>query len=183
MLPPRRSVLTVKRQKCVVLLRSAQRCLLLQDGLDSLLQMLVHLLSSDDINMLTCATGILSNLTCNNGHNKSLVTQNNGIEALIHAILRAAQREDIIEPAVCALRHLTSRHPQAELAQNAVRNHYGIPAIIKLVDLPYYWPVVKVGGVETVGRGRGVSLAGKRSVGQCCMTASCGFPSCRLRWV
>uniref|UniRef100_A0A3P9K4R4 Junction plakoglobin a n=1 Tax=Oryzias latipes TaxID=8090 RepID=A0A3P9K4R4_ORYLA len=130
-------------QNCLWTLRNLSDAATKEDGLDSLLQMLVHLLSSDDINMLTCATGILSNLTCNNGHNKSLVTQNNGIEALIHAILRAAQREDIIEPAVCALRHLTSRHPQAELAQNAVRNHYGIPAIIKLVDQPYYWPVVK----------------------------------------
>uniref|UniRef100_A0A8C8DUQ3 Junction plakoglobin a n=1 Tax=Oryzias sinensis TaxID=183150 RepID=A0A8C8DUQ3_9TELE len=130
-------------QNCLWTLRNLSDAATKEDGLDSLLQMLVNLLSSDDINMLTCATGILSNLTCNNGHNKSLVTQNNGIESLIHAILRAAQREDIIEPAVCALRHLTSRHPQAELAQNAVRNHYGIPAIIKLVDQPYYWPVVK----------------------------------------
>lgn len=115
-----------------------------QEGMDSLLQMLVGLLSSDDLNMLTCATGILSNLTCNNAYNKTLVTQNNGVEALIHAILRAGEKEDVTEPAVCALRHLTSRHQHAEVAQNAVRKHYGIPAIIKLLDQPYYWPVIKV---------------------------------------
>lgn len=115
-----------------------------QEGMDSLLQVLVGLLSSDDLNMLTCATGILSNLTCNNAHNKTLVTQSNGVEALIHAILRAGEKEDVTEPAVCALRHLTSRHQQAEVAQNAVRKHYGIPAIVKLLNQPYYWPVIKV---------------------------------------
>ncbi|XP_068585144.1 junction plakoglobin a [Cebidichthys violaceus] len=114
-----------------------------QEGMDSLLQVLVGLLSSDDLNMLTCATGILSNLTCNNAHNKTLVTQGNGVEALIHAILRASEKEDVTEPAVCALRHLTSRHQQAEVAQNAVRRHYGIPAIVKLLNQPYYWPVIK----------------------------------------
>lgn len=112
--------------------------------MDGLLQVLVGLLSSDDLNMLTCATGILSNLTCNNAYNKTLVTQSNGVEALIHAILRAGEKEDVTEPAVCALRHLTSRHQQAEVAQNAVRKHYGIPAIVKLLNQPYYWPVIKV---------------------------------------
>lgn len=115
-----------------------------QEGMDGLLQVLVGLLSSDDLNMLTCATGILSNLTCNNAYNKTLVTQNNGVEALIHAILRAGEKEDVTEPAVCALRHLTSRHQQADVAQNAVRKHYGIPAIVKLLNTPYYWPVIKV---------------------------------------
>lgn len=41
-----------------------------QEGLDGLLQILVTQLGSDDVNMLTCATGILSNLTCNNSRNK-----------------------------------------------------------------------------------------------------------------
>lgn len=123
----------------------------LQEGMDGLLQVLVGLLSSDDLNMLTCATGILSNLTCNNAYNKTLVTQSNGVEALIHAILRAGEKEDVTEPAVCALRHLTSRHQQAEMAQNAVREHYGIPAIVKLLNQPYYWPVIKVAR----GQGRG----------------------------
>lgn len=75
-----------------------------------------------------------------------LVTQCGGVEALIHAVLRAGEKEDVAEPAVCALRHLTSRHQDAELAQNAVRLHYGIPAIIKLLGQPLYWPIVKVRG-------------------------------------
>lgn len=47
----------------------------LQDGLDGLLQILVAQLGSDEVNMLTCATGILSNLTCNNYKNKMMVCQ------------------------------------------------------------------------------------------------------------
>ncbi|XP_034544825.1 junction plakoglobin a [Notolabrus celidotus] len=131
------------QQNCLWTLRNLSDAATKQEGMDSLLQTLVGLLSSDDLNMLTCSTGILSNLTCNNAHNKSLVTMNNGVEALIHAILRAGEKEDVTEPAVCALRHLTSRHQQAELAQNAVRQHYGIPAIVKLLNQPYYWPVIK----------------------------------------
>ncbi|XP_061625812.1 junction plakoglobin a [Phyllopteryx taeniolatus] len=130
-------------QNCLWTLRNLSDAATKQEGMDGLLQVLVNLLSSDDINMLTCATGILSNLTCNNAYNKTLVTQNNGIEALIHAILRAGEKEDVTEPAICALRHLTSRHQQAEVAQNAVRRHYGIPAIVKLLNQPYYWPVIK----------------------------------------
>ncbi|XP_054634738.1 junction plakoglobin a [Dunckerocampus dactyliophorus] len=131
-------------QNCLWTLRNLSDAATKQEGMDSLLQVLVNLLSSDDINMLTCATGILSNLTCNNAYNKTLVTQSNGVEALIHAILRAGEKEDVTEPAICALRHLTSRHQQAEVAQNAVRRHYGIPAIVKLLNQPYYWPVIKV---------------------------------------
>uniref|UniRef100_A0A8C9TAE2 Junction plakoglobin n=1 Tax=Scleropages formosus TaxID=113540 RepID=A0A8C9TAE2_SCLFO len=142
-------------QNCLWTLRNLSDAATKQDGLDGLLQVLVGLLGSDDVNMLTCATGILSNLTCNNSRNKSLVTQSNGVEALIHAILRAGEKEDVTEPAVCALRHLTSRHPDAEMAQNAVRQYYGIPAIVKLLNQPYYWPVVKA----TVGLIRNLALS------------------------
>lgn len=130
-------------QNCLWTLRNLSDAATRQDGMEHLLQDLVGLLSSEDINMLTCATGILSNLTCNNTHNKTLVTQRNGVEALIHTIVRADSRQDVIEPAVCALRHLTSRHPEAEGAQNAVRMYYGIPPIVKLLNQPFYWPVVK----------------------------------------
>ncbi|XP_062303927.1 junction plakoglobin-like [Osmerus eperlanus] len=147
-------------QNCLWTLRNLSDAATKQDGLDSLLQVLVGLLSSDDVNMLTCSTGILSNLTCNNARNKSLVTQGNGVEALIHAVLRAGEKEDVAEPAVCALRHLTSRHPDAELAQNAVRVHYGIPAIVKLLNKPYYWPVIKA----VVGLIRNLALCQENQV-------------------
>lgn len=142
------------QQNCLWTLRNLSDAATKQEGVENLLQVLVGLLSGDDLNMLTCSTGILSNLTCNNANNKSLVTQSNGVEKLIHAILRAGEKEDVTEPAVCALRHLTSRHQQAEMAQHAVRNHYGIPAIIKLLNTPYYWPVIKA----TVGLIRNLAL-------------------------
>ncbi|XP_069566003.1 junction plakoglobin-like isoform X1 [Brachyistius frenatus] len=141
-------------QNCLWTLRNLSDAATKQEGLDGLLQILVTQLGSDEVNMLTCATGILSNLTCNNSRNKTLVTQYGGVEALIHAVLRAGEKEDVAEPAVCALRHLTSRHQDAELAQNAVRLHYGIPAIVKLLGQPHYWPVVKA----TVGLIRNLAL-------------------------
>ena len=68
--------------------------------MEGLLQMLVQVLQSNDINVVTCAAGILSNLTCNNQNNKVLVCQVGGIEALVRTILQAGDREDITEPAV-----------------------------------------------------------------------------------
>ena len=65
---------------------------------------LVQLLGSNDVNIVTCAAGILSNLTCNNQKNKVVVCQVGGIEALVRTIIAAGDREEITEPAVCALR-------------------------------------------------------------------------------
>uniref|UniRef100_G1KUH3 Uncharacterized protein n=1 Tax=Anolis carolinensis TaxID=28377 RepID=G1KUH3_ANOCA len=141
-------------QNCLWTLRNLSDVATKQEGLDGVLKILVNQLSSDDINVLTCATGTLSNLTCNNSKNKTLVTQSNGVEALIHTILRAGDKEDITEPAVCALRHLTSRHPEAEMAQNSVRINYGIPAIVKLLNQPNQWPLIKA----TIGLIRNLAL-------------------------
>jgi len=130
-------------QNCLWTLRNLSDVATKQDGLDGLLQMLVQLLSANDINVVTCAAGILSNLTCNNPRNKQVCCQVGGIEALVRTCLQAGDREEITEPAVCALRHLTSRHPDAEVAQNAVRLHFGLPVLIKLLNPPSRWPLVK----------------------------------------
>ena len=68
--------------------------------MEGLLQMLIQMLSSNDINIATCSAGILSNLTCNNTQNKIAVCQVGGIEALVRTILQTGDREDITEPAV-----------------------------------------------------------------------------------
>ena len=68
--------------------------------MEGLLQMLVQLLSSNDVNVVTCSAGIMSNLTCNNLRNKVTVCQVGGIEALVRTILQAGDREEITEPAV-----------------------------------------------------------------------------------
>ncbi len=70
------------------------------EGLDGLLQSLVHLLGSSDVNVVTCAAGVLSNLTCNNQRNKVTVCQVGGIDALVRTIMSAGDREEITEPAV-----------------------------------------------------------------------------------
>ena len=44
---------------------------------------------------------------------------------------------------VCALRHLTSCHEDAEKAQNAVRVHSGLPVLVKLLYPPTRWPLIK----------------------------------------
>lgn len=62
---------------------------------------------------------------------------------MVRTIVNAGDREEITEPAVCALRHLTSRHVEAEVAQNAVRANYGIQVIVKLLQPPSRWPLVK----------------------------------------
>lgn len=72
-----------------------------------------------------------------------MVCQLGGVEALLRTCLQAGDREDITEPAVCALRHLTSRHSEAEMAQNTIRMHYGIPGVIRLLHPPSRWPLIK----------------------------------------
>lgn len=128
---------------CLWTLRNLSDAATKQENLDVLMQNLVQLLSSNDINVVTCAAGILSNLTCNNVRNKVTACQIGGIEALVRTIIQAGDREEITEPAVCALRHLTSRHPEAEMAQNAVRLHYGLQVIVKLLHPPSRWPLIK----------------------------------------
>lgn len=74
---------------------------------------------------------------------QQVVCQVGGIEALVRTITQAGDREEITEPAVCALRHLTSRHPDAENAENGVRLHFGIPVLVKLLNPPSRWPLIK----------------------------------------
>ena len=90
-------------QNCLWTLRNLSDAATKSDALEGLLQMLVQLLSSNDVNVVTCAAGILSNLTCNNLRNKMTVCQVGGIEALVRTILQAGDREDITEPAVSTL--------------------------------------------------------------------------------
>ncbi|XP_066247673.1 armadillo segment polarity protein isoform X1 [Euwallacea similis] len=130
-------------QNCLWTLRNLSDAATKVNGLDSLLSSLVQVLGSSDVNVVTCAAGILSNLTCNNQFNKETVCQYDGISALVRTIMNAGDREEITEPAVCALRHLTSRHDKSEFAQNQVRVVGGIPVIVRLLNPPSRWPLVK----------------------------------------
>lgn len=131
-------------QNCLLTLRNLSDAATKIDGLDMLLTSLVHVLGSQDVDFVTYAAGILSNLTSNNQRNKQIVCQANGVEALINTIINAGDREEITEQAVCALRHLTSHHGMAEMAQNALRStNYGICVIVKLLNPSSRWPLIK----------------------------------------
>merc|ERR1712198_689912 len=67
----------------------------------------------------------------------------NLMQGLVRTIIAAGDREEITEPSVCALRHLTSRHQECEMAQNAVRLQGGLPTIVRLMHPPSRWPLVK----------------------------------------
>merc|ERR1719346_882244 len=130
-------------QNCLWTLRNLSDAGTKIENLDNLMQGLTQLLNSTDVNIVTCAAGILSNLTCNNQKNKLTVCTVGGIEGLVRTIIAAGDREEITEPSVCALRHLTSRHQECELAQNAVRLQGGLPTIVRLMHPPSRWPLVK----------------------------------------
>merc|ERR1719411_508435 len=130
-------------QNCLWTLRNLSDAGTKIENLDNLMQGLTQLRGSTDVNIVTCAAGILSNLTCNNQKNKLTVCTVGGIEGLVRTIIAAGDREEITEPAVCALRHLTSRHPECELSQNAVRLQGGLPTIVRLIHPPSRWPLVK----------------------------------------
>lgn len=61
-----------------------------------------------------------------------------GTEALVHTLINAAagDREEITDPAVCALRHLTSRHVHAEMARNVFRSQNGTTALAAILRSP-----------------------------------------------
>jgi len=142
-------------QNCLWTLRNLSDAATKVDGLEGMINSLVALLSASDVNVITCAAGILSNLTCNNLRNKVVACQVGCIDALIGTIYSARDREEITEPAVCALRHLTSRHPEADMAQNAVRLNNGLPVICKLLHPPSRWPLIKA----VVGLVRNLALS------------------------
>ena len=96
-------------QNCLSTLRNLSDAGTKIDNLDNLMQGLVQLLGSTDVNIVTCAARILSNLTCNNQKNKVTVCQVGGIEALVRTIIATDDREELTEPAVSAL---TSPHIQ-----------------------------------------------------------------------
>nr|WMQ53817.1 putative bCatenin1 [Bdelloura candida] len=104
-----------------------------------------------DTNAVTCAAGILSNLTCNNQFNKMTLFKIGGVEAILRTIewnlviitsnnptikiSNTYYPEELLEPCICALRHISSRHEQAEAAQSAIIQYQGLCVLIKLLEI------------------------------------------------
>ncbi|KAM7537456.1 hypothetical protein Aperf_G00000070825 [Anoplocephala perfoliata] len=103
---------------CLWTLRNLSDAATKLNDLQPILQTVVQLLGSNDLNIVTCAAGILSNLTCNNSANKLIVYRRGGLRGLLHALGHCHAKEEILEPSMCALRHLTSRHDEEEKARS-----------------------------------------------------------------
>lgn len=130
-------------QNCLWTLRNLSDAATKVPGLDDLLMSLLEALNSKDIQVVTCASGILSNLTCNNEWNKKIVYQIGGINSLLRTILIAETREEITEPLVCTLRHLTSKSGFADSARRNIVENNGLQIIMKLINSPCSWPLIK----------------------------------------
>lgn len=128
---------------CLWTLRNLSDAATQEPHSESLIQPLVDLLTHEDLNVVTSAAGVLSNLTCNNALNKQVVCQVNGVETLVQTMIRAKDREEITEPVICTLRHVTTRQPEAWYAQNQIRLNQGIPYIVKLLYPPSRPPLLK----------------------------------------
>lgn len=76
--------------------------------MEGLLGTLVQLLGSDDINVVTCAAGILSNLTCNNYKNKMMVCQVNTHEITSKSTHYVLLLSSVVFKSSC--RSVVSRH-------------------------------------------------------------------------
>lgn len=84
---------------------------------DGLAEKLVQLLHHRDTQVTICAAGIISNLTVNNEALKLSVCRAKGIQELVRVVDVHGQNKDLLEPAMCALRHLTNNHDNADAAQ------------------------------------------------------------------
>ena len=79
-----------------------------------------------------------------NRHMQAVVTQLRGVDAILRILSNTKDGDSIVEPSICTLRHLTSRHQDAELAQVAIRNSYGIPVLVTYLQPQYKWSLIKV---------------------------------------
>ncbi|CAL8076980.1 unnamed protein product [Calicophoron daubneyi] len=119
---------------CLWALRNLSDAATKLSNLQPLLQSLVQILDCGDPSMVTCAAGILSNLTCNNHANKFIVYKLGGIQGLLRAVGHVGTKEDILEPCMCALRHLTSRHEEEETARHMIVHELaGLPLLARIL--------------------------------------------------
>lgn len=129
-------------QECLWALRNLSDATTKEQNVETLLQILIQLLESNDVNIVTCTVGILSNMTCNNQSNKSFICRIGGVVSLLSTLAKADKREEILEPTICALRHLTDQHQDATIAQETIRANNSIQEIAKILDLNSGWPLL-----------------------------------------
>lgn len=147
------------RHNCLIALRNISDQATRMRDIDSLIQQLSSILLTDDHQSVLCALGILTNLTADNRTNKSLLVKLNGVQTLMQKLMISADgNEDLIEGALCTLRHITARHDLENEAREAIRKSYGIGNIIKLLrdkNIKEHWGIIKA----TVGLIKNLALS------------------------
>jgi hypothetical protein len=120
------------------------------NGLEGLVQATIQIMSAtNDFSVCTIAAGILSNLTCNNESNKKTAVKSNAIPILLRIIqsnlvVHNKQIFNLVEPSICALRHITNRHADMLLAHEQVRSINGLNVISQFMcSQPRSWPCIK----------------------------------------
>ncbi|CAF4896130.1 unnamed protein product, partial [Rotaria sp. Silwood1] len=90
---------------------------------------------------------------------KSLLVKLNGVQTLMQKLMMNADgNDDLIEAALCTLRHVTARHDLENEAREAIRKSYGIGNIVKLLrdkNFKEHWGIIKA----TVGLIKNLSLS------------------------
>ena len=100
---------------------------------------LVRMLKNQEPVIISCATGILANLTANNENLKLAVCNANGVQELVRLIdvVPTDNREgrDILESSLYVLRHLTNNHRADEQVQQMlVLQLNGLPLINRYLN-------------------------------------------------
>ncbi|CAF3405943.1 unnamed protein product [Rotaria socialis] len=147
------------RHNCLIALRNISDQATRMRDVDSLIQQLAAILLTDDHQSILCSLGILSNLTADNRINKSLLVKLNGVQTLMQKLMMNADgNDDLIEAALCTLRHVTARHDLENEARESIRKSYGIGNIVKLLrdkNFKEHWGIIKA----TVGLIKNLSLS------------------------
>ncbi|CAF1246246.1 unnamed protein product [Adineta ricciae] len=147
------------RHNCLITLRNISNQATQMRDIDSLIQQLTAMLSSDDRQSVIYSLEILGNLTADNRNNKSLFVKLNGVQSVMQKLMMNSDGNDeLIEAALCTLRHVTARHDLENEAREIVRKSYGIGNIVKLFrDKNYngHWGTIRA----TVGLIRNLSLS------------------------
>lgn len=115
-----------------------------QQDLNELIQSLVYLLHSQNEGVVSCAACILANLTCNNPFNKEIAYQANAVPTLIQTIIKTNENKSIIEPVLMTIRHVTTKHKNANNCRDLVHLNCGIQPIIRFLYPPTKWSTTKI---------------------------------------
>lgn len=109
---------------------SSERELDFKRCINPLIKRIIKILEdySDEPCIITCALGILANLTCNNEEIKQFICVQGGVEILLQTIKIALKDgrdfrivdKEILEPAICTLCHLLNQNNKSNLAKDAM---------------------------------------------------------------